>query len=152
MAGGDMPTIRIDADVYQWLEQQIKGFDDTPNAVLRRVASLDSRGHERREIRRPRGGATPRNEFRRPIFRSLVNHGGGAPRSVVLADIESMMESNLTSKDKELIPSGEAVRWQKNVEWMIYELRKAGFLKSADDSPSGYWSLSDKGFSHPDAE
>lgn len=34
-----MPTIRIDDDVYAWLEKQAVGFD-TPNGVLRRMAGL----------------------------------------------------------------------------------------------------------------
>ena len=35
------PTIRIDDDVYQWLQKQAKPFEDTPNSVLKRVANLD---------------------------------------------------------------------------------------------------------------
>lgn len=35
------PTIRIDSDVYRWLQQQAQPFEDTPNSVLRRVAGLD---------------------------------------------------------------------------------------------------------------
>jgi len=35
-----MPTIRVDAEVYAWLEGQAQGFDN-PNAVLRRFAGLD---------------------------------------------------------------------------------------------------------------
>jgi hypothetical protein len=36
-----MPTIRIDDEVYAWLQQQGRPFVDTPNSVLRRVAGLD---------------------------------------------------------------------------------------------------------------
>lgn len=36
------PTIRIDNDVYAWLQEQGRAFEDTPNSVLRRVAGLDS--------------------------------------------------------------------------------------------------------------
>jgi len=38
-----MPTIRIDKDVYSWLESQAIPFKDTPNTVLRRLAGLDKR-------------------------------------------------------------------------------------------------------------
>ena len=34
-------TIRIDEDVYAWLQSQARPFDDTPNSVLRRVAGID---------------------------------------------------------------------------------------------------------------
>jgi hypothetical protein len=33
-----MPTIRIDDEVYTWLQSQARPFEDTPNSVLRRVA------------------------------------------------------------------------------------------------------------------
>jgi hypothetical protein len=35
-----MPTIRIDDDVYQWLQSKARAFEDSPNSVLRRVAGL----------------------------------------------------------------------------------------------------------------
>lgn len=35
-----MPTIRVDEDVYAWLQKQARPFEDTPNTVLRRVAGL----------------------------------------------------------------------------------------------------------------
>ena len=39
-----MPTIRIDEEVWAWLQTRAKPFEDTPNSVLRRIASLDERG------------------------------------------------------------------------------------------------------------
>lgn len=36
------PTIRIDDEVYAWLQEQARPFEDTPNSVLRRVACLDT--------------------------------------------------------------------------------------------------------------
>ena len=36
-----MPTIRVDADVYKWLQSLGKPFEDNPNSVLRRVARLE---------------------------------------------------------------------------------------------------------------
>jgi hypothetical protein len=36
-----MPTLRIDADVYRWLQSQARPFEDTPNTVLRRIAGID---------------------------------------------------------------------------------------------------------------
>lgn len=35
------PTIRIDDEVYSWLQEQAVPFDDTPNSVLRRLARLN---------------------------------------------------------------------------------------------------------------
>ena len=42
-------TIRVDSDVYAWLQRQARAFEDTPNSVLRRIAALDaspSRGNK----------------------------------------------------------------------------------------------------------
>ncbi|MBI4282360.1 MAG: hypothetical protein HY672_02600 [Chloroflexi bacterium] len=36
-----MPTIRVDDQVYAWLQSRAKPFEDNPNSVLRRVAGLD---------------------------------------------------------------------------------------------------------------
>jgi hypothetical protein len=36
------PVIRIDDDVYAWLQSHARPFDDTPNSVLRRIAKLDA--------------------------------------------------------------------------------------------------------------
>jgi hypothetical protein len=38
-----MPTIRIDSEVYAWLQGQGEPFEDTPNTVLRRVAGLEAK-------------------------------------------------------------------------------------------------------------
>jgi hypothetical protein len=35
------PTIRIDDDVYRWLQSQAVPFEDNPNSVLRRLAGLE---------------------------------------------------------------------------------------------------------------
>jgi hypothetical protein len=42
-----MPTIRIDEEVYKWLQSQARPFEDTPNSVLRRVAGLGLPKEER---------------------------------------------------------------------------------------------------------
>ena len=36
-----MTTIRVDREVYIWIQSLAKPFEDTPNSVLRRVAGLD---------------------------------------------------------------------------------------------------------------
>jgi hypothetical protein len=35
------PTIRIDGEVYSWLQGNARPFEDTPNSVLRRIAGLE---------------------------------------------------------------------------------------------------------------
>jgi hypothetical protein len=143
-----MPTVRVDDQVYSWLESQVRGFDDTPNLVLRRVAKLDLEedgGVKQVTAPRPRGKKTPMHEFSKPILQTLLRHGGGASRSVVLAELEKVMSNQLTSYDKEDIPSGDCLRWQKSAEWMVHTLRKTKLLIPAKDGPNGHWILTDQG-------
>lgn len=41
-----MPVVRVDDDVWRWLQSLARPFEDTPNSVLRRLARLDSVGNE----------------------------------------------------------------------------------------------------------
>jgi 5-methylcytosine-specific restriction protein A len=43
------PTIRIDDEVYSWLQNNARPFEDTPNTVLRRIAGLD-RGKDSQQM------------------------------------------------------------------------------------------------------
>ncbi len=36
------PVIRIDDEVYAWLQSKARAFEDTPNSTLRKLAGLDS--------------------------------------------------------------------------------------------------------------
>lgn len=45
------PTIRIDDEVYAWLQEHARPFEDTPNSVLRRLADLDATKTEK-EVQR----------------------------------------------------------------------------------------------------
>lgn len=36
-----MPTIRVDQEVYKWLQAHATPFEDNPNSVLRKIAQLE---------------------------------------------------------------------------------------------------------------
>lgn len=146
-----MATIRIDEEVYGWLQNQGRAFEDTPNSVLRRIAGLDKPGEEPKSTARPRGvsqgrgaGKTPQGSYRAPILKILTEHGGQAARTDVLASLEDRMSEHLTSYDKEDIESG-GPRWQKSAEWEVRVMREANLLKAAKDAPRGYWALTKLG-------
>jgi hypothetical protein len=46
------PTIRIDEEVYAWLQTRARPFEDSPNTVLRRLAELDTVNNSRPEVNR----------------------------------------------------------------------------------------------------
>ena len=53
-----MKTIEIQDDVYQALEKQVRGFNDTPSSVIRRLlaqAAASSRGPETKPEDKPNG-------------------------------------------------------------------------------------------------
>jgi hypothetical protein len=147
-----MPTIRIDDEVYRWLQAQARPFEDTPNTVLRRIAhlgisSLQMPATQKKVSAQPRiigqGVKTPQSAFREPILKILQKHGGKADRAKVLKELENIMSEKLTDFDKSDISSG-TVRWQKSAEWEVRVMREQGFLKQVHDEPRGVWALTKK--------
>lgn len=145
-----MPQIRIDDEVYAWLQGQAKPFDDTPNSVLRRLAELDeetpagvpaARIHSKAQ---ERGEQTPQKAYRAPILAILAKHGGQASRMTVLGEVEKALREQLTPYDKADIKSG-TIRWQKSAEWEVRVMRKEGLLKPVAQAPWGHWALTEKG-------
>lgn len=147
-----MPTIRIDDDVYEWLQTMARPFEDTPNTVLRRVAGLDSTTKEEekvvttRQVQVPQGQGekTPQAAFRKPILEVLRRLGGKGERMRVLNEVEKLMAERLSTFDKSDIDSG-TVRWQKSAEWEVRVMREQGLLKPVLEAPRGVWALTSKG-------
>jgi len=146
-----MPTIRIDEEVYAWLQTQARPFEDTPNTVLRRIASLDKPSTQRpavlKEASQPNlvgRVKTPQRAFRDPLLRVLKKHDGKADRMTVLKELEESMNDQLTDFDRSDISSG-TIRWQKSAEWEVRVMREQGILKQVHEAPRGVWALTKKG-------
>jgi hypothetical protein len=144
------PTIRIDDEVYAWLQKQASAFEDTPNTVLRRVAGLngeDTGASKKRRYLRAGGDAkgvkTPQGEYRKPVLRALRKLGGKGSRSQVLKEVEKAMAARFTQADMERISSGD-LRWQKTLEWEVTAMRDEGLLLPSKLG-RGIWALSDTG-------
>jgi Mrr N-terminal domain len=146
-----MPTIRIDEQVYEWLQSQGRPFEDTPNSVLRRIANLEGEaetsprvGRSVPEVGRGRGEKTPQQDFREPLLQVLKRHGGEVRRLQGLREVEDILSDRLTDYDKAEISSG-TIRWEKSAEWEVRAMRMEGLLKPVHESAWGVWALSDKG-------
>jgi len=144
------PTIRIDDEVYAWLQKQANAFEDTPNTVLRRVAGLngeDTGAPKKRRYLRAGGDAkgvkTPQGEYRKPVLRALKKLGGKGSRSQVLKEVEKAMAGRFTQADMETISSGD-LRWQKTAEWEVAAMRDEGLLLPSKLG-RGIWAFSDTG-------
>ena len=147
-----MPTIRVDEEVFEWLQSKVRFFEETPNSVLRREAGLDAKTSGRglsaptRVVQREPGIKTPQGDFRAPILRILLARGGRADRTHVLKQLEIDLSNKLTEFDRQDIKSG-TIRWQKSAEWEISTMRhpQLGLLLPQSASPRGVWCLSPAG-------
>jgi hypothetical protein len=147
-----MPTIRIDDDVYAWLQNLARPFEDTPNSVLRRIATLneapkmENNTSKKNVIKKATNGAkTPQYAFRDPIIKILKKLGGQGDRAHVLKELEIEMADQLTDFDKSDISSG-TIRWQKSAEWEVRVMREQQFLKPVSQTSRGVWALTEKGY------
>ena len=147
-----VPTIRIDDEVYEWLQSKVKRFEDTPNSVLRRIASLETNRAETVRGSTPSsqqsrssqlGEKTAQEEFRDPLLQILKKHGGELHRQQALKELEEVMADRLTDFDRSDISSG-TIRWQKSAEWEVRLMREQQFLKPVSATARGVWALSDK--------
>lgn len=68
------PVIRVDQDVWAWLQGLARPLEDTPNSVLRRVAGLDGPAAELTQPFSPRSSHA-RQGARRPVKKVRTNSG-----------------------------------------------------------------------------
>lgn len=117
------PTIRIDHEVYEKLQEQAQPFVDTPNTILRRLldlpeAPLDRRGHRERREHRGRG------------------HHGDDGRRRRRNRLEAMLEAGVLN-------AGDTLVWERprSGERFVATLTDEGRIQLEDgsihDSPSG---------------
>ncbi len=152
------PTIRIDDEVYKWLQSHARPLEDTPNSVLRRISGLEDTAHAkvsknkkstRHLVADGTSIKTHQKEFRRPLLEILKEHGGKIHRSSALKELENIMDNQLTEYDKADISSG-TVRWEKSAEWEVRVMREEGLLKPVSETPLGVWALTDLGWKAAD--
>jgi len=148
--------IEIDDEVREVLEKLAVPLVDTANSVLRRVLGIDPpkeegeiaptvlalRSHSQLRTRRVRRSATPQIEFEIPILQALVELGGKANISDVLARVKERMLQRFTKDDLEEEQTGR-IRWHHRAEFARLELRHKKDLR--DDSPRGVWEITEKG-------
>jgi predicted transcriptional regulator len=144
------PTIRIDDEVFERLQQLAQPLVDTPNSVLRRELGLEgpSEANGKRGGRRAGTGQRahpddilPGPEYYVPILQTLAESGGVLRSRDVVDAVGQKLEGKLKPLDYEEVPSG-AIRWRNRTRWAGNALKNAGLLLRRDD---GMWELSDTG-------
>jgi hypothetical protein len=161
------PSIRVDDEVYGFLQRNAEAFVDTPNTVLRRLLKLGERdaGAETdpkpkptplpkaplRSVRRGKRGTPgrarpgtilPHEAYVGPILDVLAEADGQATAREVTAEVGRRLSEKLTPIDLEPLPSG-SIRWESRVQFVRLRLADEGLL--ARDTPRGVWALTPAG-------
>jgi uncharacterized protein YjbJ (UPF0337 family) len=93
--------------------------------------------------RAPRGASTPQETYRLPILWVLEEMGGRGRTSEVLDRVGEIMNDQLNKWDRQMLPSGDNIRWRNKAQWARNTMVKEDLL--ASDSPRGVWEISEKG-------
>lgn len=127
----------------------LTAFREKVDELRREWTSLQSqqprrRKKGRRSFERLRKGLRTREEeFYLPILSALVELGGSAKSTEVLALVKKM-KSKLKKVDYEALASNRGLaRWENTAAWARWKLIQLGLM--AKDSPRGVWEITPSG-------
>jgi hypothetical protein len=142
-----MPTIRVDQDVFEGLQQLAQPFVDSPSMVIRRL--LENAGvlkaHPKAPAAASAGGLTPQSVYEPYLLHLLLKEfaGKGHKRDVTHAVIKRMMKDGfIGAADQELVSTGET-KAENTLTWARNALKSRGHISRA--SPRGIWELTPAG-------
>ena len=142
-----MPTIRLDQDVFEGLQQLAKPFVDSPGMVVRRL--LEDRGVLKKaavqEKELPPNALTPQSIYEKYLLMVLAGEfdGQGHKRDVTHAIVKRMMKDGfIGSADQELVSTGET-KAENTITWARNALKQRGYLNRA--ARRGMWELNAAG-------
>jgi hypothetical protein len=88
------------------------------------------------------GTLLPESEYRRPILEILAEHGGSAPKKVVIDEVGSRLDGRLTEADRDELESG-GIRWQSRAQFARLRLADRGLIDK--QAPRGIWVITAEG-------
>jgi hypothetical protein len=142
-----MPTIRLDQDVFEGLQQLAKPFVDTPSMVVRRL--LEDRGLLKAEVRKavqlPPDALTPQSTYEGYLLVVLAKEfdGHGHKRDVTHSIVKRMMKDGLIgAADQELVSTGET-KAENTITWARNALKQRGYIDRT--ARRGLWQLTSAG-------
>jgi len=144
-----MPTIRIDQQVFEGLQQLAKPFVDSPSMVIRRL--LEERGVLRaaakavKSVRLAPNALTPQAIYEDYLLHILAKefNGQGHKRDVTHAIVKRMMKDGfIGAADQELVSTGET-KAENTITWARNALKQRGYINRA--APRGMWELTAEG-------
>jgi len=132
---------RVAALREEWERLITEDIDDEREYPQRRKVPTKAR---REKGKLPPGIGTPKEVYRLPILRTLVEMGGSARSGDVLDRVFEIMKPILKEVDYLPIPSNPSrPRWRATAEWVKLKLVHEGLMKK--HSPPGIWEISEKG-------
>ena len=144
-----MPTIRLDQEVFEGLQQLAKPFVDSPSMVVRRL--LEERGvlGRKAEVQKSKRLApdalTPQATFEKYLLLILDKEfsSQGHKRDVTHAIVKRMMkDGHIGAADQELVSTGET-KAENTITWARNALKQRGYINRA--SRRGIWELTAEG-------
>jgi len=144
-----MPTIRLDQDVFEGLQQLAKPFVDSPSMVIRRL--LEERGVLRPAAKAPKSAPlapnalTPQSTYEAYLLLVLLKEfdGSGHKRDVTHAIVKRMMKDGfISAADQELVSTGET-KAENTITWARNALKQRGHINRA--ARRGMWELTAEG-------
>jgi hypothetical protein len=87
-------------------------------------------------------GATSRKEFIYPILRELNSNKSGLTNENLQKVISIDFQNKFNKLDLEILLSGYP-RWQKNFDWIRYQMKNDGLIKF--DAKTKMWVITQKG-------
>jgi len=144
-----MPTIRVDQDVFEGLQQLAKPFVDSPSMVIRRL--LQERGVLRAAEPAPKSARlapnalTPQSIYEDYLLFVLAKEfdGQGHKRDVTHAIVKRMMKDGfIGAADQELVSTGET-KAENTITWARNALKQRGQINRA--ARRGMWELTSEG-------
>ena len=144
-----MPTIRLDQDVFEGLQQLAKPYIDSPSMVIRRL--LEERGVLRaapkvpKSVRLAPDSLTPQAIYEDYLLHVLSKEfdGQGHKRDVTHAIVKRMMKDGfIGAADQELVSTGET-KAENTITWARNALKQRGYISRA--ARRGMWELTPDG-------
>ncbi len=143
-----MPTIRVDQDVFEGLQQLAKPFVDSPSMIIRRL--LEDRGLLKKTTTQkneppPPNALTSQSIYEKYLLAVLAKEfeGQGHKRDVTHAIVKRMMKDGfIGAADQELVSTGET-KAENTITWARNALKQRGYINRA--ARRGMWELTAEG-------
>lgn len=89
------------------------------------------------------GKITSQPQYTKPILEVLIEKGGQGKVHEIIKGVYNKIQNKLTEHDLALLPSGREKRWENQLRWQAFNLKKKGIIDPK--SPHGSWKITEQG-------